>query len=190
MQFDDAHFAAVKQEIARHREDTEISKLGHWRAADVYERRHKRWFGIPATVLSLLLAGMLTSEVKALFAEQTGLQSLLVVVPVVFSLVVSLLTGLGAFLNLSELASKHRATAENLNALWRDCKNWDTDFPDQTCCEKAVQTAQSYRKRLNEINRDSPQIPKWAYRGAQRMRAQGSTTYGAQPPLQEEGRHL
>jgi hypothetical protein len=44
-------------------------------------------------------------------------------------------------------------------------------------CEKAVQTVQGYRQRLNEINRDSPQIPKWAWKSVRTQRLEGSTQY-------------
>lgn len=177
MTHDESHFASVKQEVLRHLEDTETSKLAHWDAAAVYDRRHKLFIGLPATLLSLLLTWMLSSDVKAFFATEGMLKLVANNIPVVLSLVVSVLSGLGAFLNFQELASKHRTAAENLNALWRDCKNWDTDFPDADSCEKAVQTVQTYRRRLNEINRDAPQIPKWAWLGVKKQKEEGSTRY-------------
>ena len=177
MAHNEAHFASVKKELLRHLEDTETSKLAHWDAAAVYDRRHKLFIGLPATLLSLLLTWMLSSDVKAFFATDGALKMVANNIPVILSLLVSVLSGLGAFLNFQELAAKHRTTAENLNALWRDCKNWDTDFPDAESCEKAVQTVQSYRRRLNEINRDAPQIPKWAWLSVKKQREQGSTRY-------------
>jgi len=177
MALDQAHYDVVSDEMERHREDTETSKLAHWRSAAVYERRHKLFIGVPATVLSLFLTWMLSSDVKKLFSEPGILQGVVVNSPVILSLLVSLLSGLGAFLNFNELAVKHRSTAENLHGLWRDCKNWKTDFPDFSCCEKAVAAVQGYRKRLNDINRDAPQIPKWAWKSVSRQLAEGSTAY-------------
>ena len=177
MPYNDTHFDSVKQEVRRHLEDTETSKLAHWAAAAVYDRRHKLLIGLPATILSLLLTWMLSSDVKVLLITDGPFKAVASNIPVVLSLFVSVLSGLGAFLNFQELASKHRATAENLNALWRDCKNWDTDFPDSSLCEKAVQTAQAYRRRLNDINRDAPQIPKWAWLSVKKQREEGSTQY-------------
>ena len=179
MAHDDAHFASVKLEVLRHLEDSEVSKLAHWSAAAVYDRRHKIFIGLPATLLSLLLTWMLSADVKAFFDTDDSLKMLVSNIPLVISLIVSVLSGLGAFLNFQELASKHRVTAENLNALWRDCKNWDTDFPDTASCEKAVQTVQSYRRRLNDINRDAPQIPKWAWLSVKEQRQEGSTHYAS-----------
>jgi hypothetical protein len=180
MAYDDAHFASIRLEVHRHLEDTETSKLAHWDAAAVYERRHKLFIGLPALVLSLLLTWLLSSDTKNLLSASPDAKGFANSIPVVLSLVVSVLSGLSAFLNFNELASKHRASAENLNALWRDCKNWDTDYPDVSTCEKAVEAVQLYRKRLNEINRDSPQIPKWAWKSVQKQRAEGSTEYAAE----------
>lgn len=177
MAFDQAHFAVIKQEVTRHCEDTEVSKLAHWNAAAVYDRRHKFLIGLPATVLSILLTWMLSSDMKKLFVNHPILQAVGGDIPIFLGLIVSVLSGLGAFLNFSELSTKHRNTAENLHALWRDCKNWDTDFPDASQCEKAVPAVQGYRKRLNEINRDAPQIPKWAWQSVKRQQAEGSTRY-------------
>lgn len=171
------HFTAVRLEVLRHLEDTETSKLAHWDAAAVYGRRHKYYIGLPALVMSLVLSWMLSSEAKTTLMDTGWVGQVVRSVPVVLSLLVSVLTGLGAFLNFNELAGKHRRAAENLSALWRDCKNWDTDFPDSSTCENAVLAVQGYRKRLNEINRESPQIPHWAWISVQRQREAGSTTY-------------
>lgn len=173
---DDAQYALVADEMERHREDTETSKLGHWAAASTYERRHKVYLGIPATLGSLLLTWLLSSDVKKIF-EGSGHDWIIGMVPVGLSLIVSVLTGVGAFLNFNEMAIKHRSAAESLHALWRDCLNWKTDFPNSTKVAEAVLTVQRYRQRLNDINRDAPQIPYWAYKKGNRQKVQGSTSY-------------
>ncbi|WP_336819341.1 SLATT domain-containing protein [Cedecea sp. MMO-103] len=173
MPFDQKHYEKVEKEMERHREDTETSKLGHWCAAAKYERRHKLYIGLPATTISIFLTWLLSSDAKDVLAGTSYLQPLLVFL----GLIVSILSGLGTFLNFNEQALKHRSAAESLHALWRDCKNWDTDFPDMNCCKEAVLAVQNYRKRLNDINRDAPQIPKWAWKSVNKQRAEGSTTY-------------
>lgn len=174
---DEKHFEEVKSEVWRHLEDTEISKLGHWQAARVYERCHKIYLGLPATLLSIMLAWLISSQTKAtLLSAGTG-QAIVLQVSVCLSLVVSLLSGLTAFLNLNETAARHRNAAESLHALWRDCCNWATDFPDASECVAAVKRVQLYRQRLNEINRDSPQIPKWAWKSVRKQKSEGSVSY-------------
>lgn len=173
----EAHFASVKAEVSRHLEDSETSKLAHWYAAAVYERRHKLFIGLPALLLSALLTWLLSSDTKPLFQSDGELKALANSLPVILSLIVSVLSGLGTFLNFNEMASKHRIAADELNSLWRDCRNWDTDFPDASNCEKSVQTVQNYRQIINKINRDAPQIPKWAWKSVKRQRDEGSTKY-------------
>ncbi len=177
MTFDKEHFDKVCIEIQRHLEDSEISKLAHWNAAEVYGRRHMVFIGLPATVLSIVLTWLLSSDFQNITSLSPELKFIATKVPVFIGLIVSLLSGLGTFLNYNELAAKHRASAENLHSLWRDCRNWETDFPDESLCEKAVQTAQQYRNRLNEINRDAPQIPRWAWKSIKKQKDEGSTTY-------------
>ena len=177
MPIDDKQFEAVREEVQRHLEDTEVSKLGHWDAARIYERVHRYYLGLPATLLSILLAWLISSQTKTTLPTLGAGQALMVQIPVFLSLVVSLLSGLTAFLNLNETASRHRNAAENLNALWRDCRNWATDFPDASHCEAAVKRVQLYRQRLNEINRDAPQIPRWAWKSVQKQRKEGSVSY-------------
>jgi hypothetical protein len=176
--FDEAHFRIIGEEVQRHLEDTEASKLGHWHAARVYDRVHRMYLGLPATLLSIGLAWLLSGETQKSLPN-TGIAAAILAlqVPVILSLVVSLLSGLNAFLNLSDLSTRHRGAAENLHGLWRDCKNWSTDFPDASDCERAAKAVQAYRHRLNEINRDAPQIPKWAWKSVNKQRAEGSVSY-------------
>ncbi|WP_156180897.1 SLATT domain-containing protein [Desulfovibrio sp. TomC] len=177
MVYDNNHFQHVCKEVKRHLEDSEISKLAHWYAATVYDRRYKICIGLPATFFSIIITWMLSANVQDYFKSNPGQNTYIIQLPLLLSLIVSILSGLGTFLDFRELATKHRTAAENLHSLWRDCKNWETDFPDAEMCEKAVQTIQLYRKRLNEINRDAPQIPKWAWKSVNSQRKEGSINY-------------
>ena len=175
------HYEIVLKEITRHLEDSETSKLAHWTAGAVYEKRHKFYLGLPTTIISLLLAWLLSTQfTQSGLNEKLG-STVIVYISVFFSLLVSVLSGLLTFLNFNDLAIKHRTAAENYHALWRDCKNWETDFPDESKLSQAVQMAQQYRRRINDINRDSPQIPKWAWKSVQEQIAEGSTTYDSLP---------
>ncbi len=172
---DKEHFKIILKEVKRHLEDTETSKLAHWDAAATYEKRHKLYIGLPATILSILLTWLISTEFKQSgISENTGIVGY---VSVLLGLIVSVLSGLGTFLNFNDLAIKHRTAAENYHSLWRDCKNWQTDFPDESKIGQSLQIVQQYRKRLNEINRDSPQIPKWAWKSVDKQRKEGSTRY-------------
>ncbi|MEK6320450.1 MAG: SLATT domain-containing protein [Acidobacteriota bacterium] len=177
MAYDEQHFERVIKEVQRHLEDTEVSKLAHWHAAAVYHKRHKFYVGLPASCLSIIVTWLLSIRLDTALLSGQGLALFATQASITLSLIVSILTGLGTFLNFNDLATRHRTAAENLHALWRDCKNWETDFPDHSFCEKAVQAVQQCRKRLNDINRDSPQIPKWAWKSVRVQQEEGSTSY-------------
>jgi hypothetical protein len=158
MAYDRKHFEYVLKEVQRHVQDTETSKLAHWHAAARYEKMHRFCIGVPATVLSIFLTWLLSSEFNRVVSDITVISVATKQISLVVSLLVSLLSGLGAFLNITDLAIKHRTAAENYHSLWRDCKNWQTDFPDESQVERSVQVVQQYRRRLNEINRESPKF--------------------------------
>ncbi|MGH9893394.1 MAG: SLATT domain-containing protein [bacterium] len=176
MAHDQEHYELAYREVQRHLEDSETSKLAHWYAASVYERRHRLLIGIPATVLALVLTWLLSASINRVFSDEF-LPYFRDTLPVILSLAVSILSGLGAVLNLNDVALRHRMAAQNYHNLWRHCLNWKTDFPDVALVKEAVHVVRQYRDRLNEINNNSPQIPRWAWRNTQAQRLEGSTSY-------------
>jgi hypothetical protein len=172
---DDNHYEKVGIEIQRHLEDSEVSKLSHFAAAGIYEKRHRYLVGT-ATGCAIVLTWILTSPLDRIFSPDL-LYLLSDMIPVFLSLVVSILTALGTWLNFNDLAIRHRMAAQNYQALWRNCKNWETDFPDESTSKEAAQMVKQYRDRLSEINRNSPQIPHWAWKTVSKQREEGSTSY-------------
>lgn len=165
-------YELICEEIERHLEDSEVSKLAHFHAAAIYEKRNKYFLGLPATLSALLLSWFVSQDVA-----NKNIEPLSANVKLILSLIVSLLSGLVTFLNFNEIASKHRVAAQRYQQIWRKCKNWHTDFPDDTKNEDARKMAQQYREELNEINLESPQIPKWAWKSTQKQQNEGSTKY-------------
>ncbi len=114
MAFDEGHFASVRKEVERHLEDTDISKVSHWEAAKVYDRRHRFYLGVPATLLSIVVSWLISGQTQRT-ADDFGIGGALAQhLSVSLSLAVSLLSGMMAFLNLNDLATRHRSTAEDL----------------------------------------------------------------------------
>lgn len=177
MPFDEKHFEAVNNEVKRHLQDAESSKLAHWHAARIYENFHKFYLGLPITVFSIFLTWMISDKSNDSLINKILNDFIGIDLEIILSLLISVLSGLSAFLNLNEIASQHRNAAESLNSLWRECKNWATDFPDATQCDLAVKKVQTYRQRLNEINRDAPQIPRWAWKSVRQQKKEGSVSY-------------
>lgn len=164
-------------EIDRHLEDAEVSKLGHWHAAAVLESRHRWLIAVPTVVLSALLTWLLMMP-DGIFASASSIK-LAKITPPFIALLVTLVAGLDLMLGLKNLVASHRNAALSYQEVWRHCKNWSTDYPDYHSAEKAAQSAREYRDRLNSINRNSPQLPKWAWRSVSEQRAEGSVSYRA-----------
>lgn len=169
---DKEYFELINQEVKRHLEDSEVSKLAHFYAASTYENRNKYFLGLPATLSAMILSWLVSQDVANENVAEVSAN-----IKLILSLVVSILSGLVTFLNFNDVASKHRTAAQRYHQLWRKCKNWKTDFPDDTTNEKAKETIQKYREDLNEINNESPQIPKWAWKNTQKQQDEGSTDY-------------
>lgn len=170
--FDEDYYEIINSEVERHLEDAEVSKLAHFYAARIYEKRNKYYLGLPATLSAVVLSWLVSQN-----STDEDTKEIMATIKLGLGLLVAILSGLVTFLNLNEVASKHRAAAQKYHQLWRKCKNWRTDFPDDTTNEKAKETVQKYRESLKEINNDSPQIPKWAWKNTQKQQDEGSTKY-------------
>ncbi len=169
----------ARVEIERHLEDSEVSKLGHWYAAAVLHGRHRNFIAIPAIVLAAMLTWLLQNSLDELLSPPTA-RFLSTVVPRFLALIVTLLTALDLLLSLKSLEAAHRNAALSYHEIWRHCKNWHTDFPDETYAERAAQAAREYRDRMNSINRNSPQLPNWAWKSVSAQRAAGSVNYSVE----------
>lgn len=168
-------YELVGTEIRHHFEDSETSKLAHWYAASVYEKRHRLIVGT-ASFLAIILTWLLTSPLDKILPTEL-ITYITDAVPMLLGLIVSILSGIGTFLNFSDLAIKHRTAAENYHALWKKCLHWKTDFPNLSDAQEAAKKARLYRERIIEINGSSPPIPKWAWKGVDSQKEEGSTTY-------------
>jgi hypothetical protein len=167
-----AYSKVISAEISRHLEDSEISKLSHFFVAARYERIHKFYIGLPTTIAALLLSWLVAQKD---LPDDNHL--IIFTIKITLGLVVAVSTGISTFLNYNELASQHRKAALKYQDIWRKCKNWHTDFPDDTDLVNAKKIAQAYRSLMTSINQESPQIPRWAWKSVDKQRKEGSTRY-------------
>lgn len=150
-------YTYVGNEINHHMMDSDERKILHSYAALRYERKHKMIVG-SSTALAITLTWLLTSPLENII--DPGLAKKIIdTVPMILALAVSLLSGLGAWLNYSDLSNKHRVASDNYHALWLKCCHWNTDFPDVEFAKDAARAAQIYRERIIEITCASPPIP-------------------------------
>lgn len=169
---DEKYLEIINKEVMRHLEDTETSKLAHFFAAARYESIHKFWIGLPTTIAALLLSWLVAQK-----DLPTDEYQIMFTIKIFLSLIVAVSSGISTFLNFNELASQHRKAALKYQDIWRKCKNWNTDFPDDTELDEAKSIIQAYRSEMTAINQESPQIPKWAWKSVDKQIAEGSTSY-------------
>lgn len=169
----EGHYEIICLEITRHLEDAETSKLAHFDAASSFEKWNKFILGLPATLAATVLACIVNRDSKGTSTMEAWLNML----KIVLSIIVPALSASITFLNLNDIATNHRTAAQRYSELSRKCKNWKTDFPDDTNNEKAKEMVQKYREEIISINKESPQIPKWAWKSVSKQKREGSTTY-------------
>jgi len=155
--------SGIRTEAENVEEDSRLSARGHFEAAGSWEKRHL-WIGIPATGLAAI-AGV------SAFAEFEILSGIV-------ALSVATLTALFTFLNPSGRASGHLSAGNAYKALQNDVRIFyqiecrQTIPIDEQCgCLKEL------NDRRNELNRKSPQIPRWAYKRAKMRIEAGEDDY-------------
>lgn len=170
---DDRHyFDIIYKEIKRHLEDATWSYPAHFAAAEIAERWNKI-LGIFTIVLGTALAVIVDKRPSAGVWYEWYYDLAIFCI----SLVVPSLSALITFLKLNEVAANHRYAAQRYKEVVRNCKNWLTDFPDDTQNELAKQLAQKYRNQMIEINKESPQVSPKARKIAKEQLANGTATY-------------
>lgn len=152
----------IEQQLVRFREAAARSARGHYKAAEREEAAH-RWFGVPAVLLSAVVAtsifATLTADPAAGWKIVTG----------VLSLAAAALASLQTFLGHSERAREHRAAAAAYAALRREIELLDlrqsmavTD-PERSVEPVTFDELEQIRRRLDELGSSSPLIPPRAY---------------------------
>lgn len=141
-------------ELERHLEDCEQSKMRHFDFSDICSLKMKRLSVINNVVMGLILAWVLSTQFKAVIPESFWLYEAF---PIFIAL---LLAGLNAFeakAGYDRDYDEHLWAAKKYHSLWRECKNWESDFSDATS-EDFHAFVVGIRNRLNSINCDSPHI--------------------------------
>ena len=176
MAYDDKHFELASKEIERHLEDSRINRIAHYELADAYEAKNHRLNVVHGISIGIIITWLLSSQFKESLPEhyQTFFGEVL---PIILSMVVAVLSSLGPLLKYGEKAIKNKSAAQKYHALWRNCLNWETDYPDKSMVKEAVQAARNYRELINEINRESPSIPDWAWDKVEKVEKKGGTEY-------------
>lgn len=161
---------SIKEKItteAKHiEEDALYSSKGHFYAGQFWARLHL-WIGIPTASIAAIAGASALSQF-----DHHG------VIAGVLAIFVSAITAVSTFLNPNEKANRHKDSGNIYNGLRNKVRIF-YDIEIKTIKDEAV--ALSILKELNEsrdsLNKESPQIPRWAFLHARKGIEKGEATY-------------
>lgn len=148
-------FKEIEDEFKRHIIDCNDSKKAHFDLADYYYEKAKFINYLQGFGLSIVTAWLLSSQFKGLLPDE---HFIIIALPTVLAILVSILSMLSPIFKFNEKAMVHEQCAKRYHNLWRTCKNWKTDFPNESYLKEAKISVQRYREILNDINRDAPHL--------------------------------
>ena len=167
------YYSVLEEEIKRHTEDVEYAKATHYAAAE----RNDRLYSI------LLFWGFLTT----LLGLSSLLLSISLFIDFKYNWIGHIVTLLGACVTLWPLikdysgkAMNHRRFAEEYNTIYKRCKNWETDFPDNSNIAEAKKELLLLRSQVISVNSLSPKTVPKDYAIASRNIDTGSYSYNYQ----------
>lgn len=164
-----------KEEIIKEGKRIEESSLysskGHFAAAAIWRKLHFS-LGLPATVLAAVAAASAFAQFDA--GNTVGGW---------ISIVVAALSGLSTFLNPNEKAAAHFAAANNFDALQSKARIfWTIDCRGNDSDQVLTNRLKDLAEEKSELNRKSPQIPRYAYLIARKGISAGEADYRVDKP--------
>jgi hypothetical protein len=156
---------AIVREARRIEEDALYSARGQFEAANAWSRWHF-YVGIPMTIVAA------AASVSAI-ADQAVLSAVL-------ALLVAISSGLFTFLNPQERSSRHLLAGNSYKELHNGVRIFrEIDCPGSTELDALKTKVHEFDACRNKLNKESPQIPRWAFIKARKGIEQGEATYAA-----------
>ncbi len=155
--------AALSTESHRVEEDCLYSGRGHFEAAAFWGRAHYR-IGVPAAVLAAVAGGSAVANNVTLAAG--------------VGLLVTALSALAVFLNPSDRSHQHHAAGTRFNEVRNKTRVFrEIDLRSGADPAPLVQELRALGAARDELNKASPQIPRWAFERARKSIQAGETLY-------------
>ena len=156
----------IRKEAERIVEDSLYSAKGHFEAASKWRKMHL-WLGLPAAVLAAL------SGVSAL--TQFDYHNILAAF---LAILVTALTSVITFLNPNEKASSHQDAGNKYNSLRNKVRIFhEIDCRGKSSAEELTERLKEFANLRDELNQNSPQIPREAYEKARKGIKEGEADY-------------
>jgi len=168
MDNNEVSFTHIEDEFKRHLVDCHDSKRAHFDLADYYYEKAQIVYYIQTFGMTVIIAWLLSTQFEGFLPAG---HPVVMVTPTLLAIMVSVLTIVEHVFRFKEKALTHEQAAKRYHILWRSCKNWRTDFPDDSKIEQARLAVQKYREQVNDINRDSPHLSSLLWKKIEKMRA-------------------
>jgi len=143
---------AIIQEAKRIEENCLYTSKGHFAAARFWSNFHL-WVGIPIVILATVAGASALSQFGN-FAVIAG----------VISIIVAVLSATATFLNPRERANVHLSAGNNYDSLLSKTRIfWTIDCWRNDSEEVLTQKLRDLSEERNRLNRECPQVPRFAY---------------------------
>jgi len=157
---------AIIKEAKRIEENSLYSAKGHFVAAQFWTNFHL-WIGVPTVILAAL-AG---TSALAQFDNHNIIAGIL-------SIILVVLTAITTFLNPKERANIHLTSGNNYDSLLSRARMfWTIDCWRENPEELLADKLKYLSEQRDRLNRECPQVPRWAYKKAKKGIEEGEAKY-------------
>ena len=154
------------KEARRIEEDTLYSAKGQFVAANFWANFHL-WIGVPTAILAAIAGASALSQ----FENHNIIAGILAIIVTAF-------TAVTTFLNPNEKANSHRNAGNKHNSLRNKARIFcDIDSCGEDSIQELTKQLKELAKQRDELNQNSPQIPRWAYKKAKKGIEEGEAEF-------------
>lgn len=155
------------KEARRIEEDSLYSAKGHFVAANFWSNFHL-WIGVPTTILAAIAGVSALSQ----FDNHNIIAGFL-------AIIVAALTAVTTFLNPNERANSHLNAGNKYNSLRNEARIFcEIDScGENNSIQEITKQLKELAKQRDELNQNSPQIPRWAFKRARKGIGEGEAAY-------------
>ena len=156
----------IIKEARRVEEDSLYSARGQFVAASFWTNFHL-WIGVPTAILAAIACASALSQ----FDSHNIIAGIL-------AIIVTALTAVTIFLNPNEKANSHQNAGNKCNSLRNKARMFcDIDCYGENPDQELIKRLKELAKQRDELNQNSPQIPRWAYKKAREGIEEGEADY-------------
>ncbi len=165
----------IIREAKRLEERTRDSAKGHQCAAEGWTGRHL-WLGIPTVILSTIVGA-------ATFSKYATDYPFVSILSGVLSITVAVLSGVTTFLNPNERQNNHLTAAHSYDTLNNQTRIfWTIECWQEGSEEILTSKLKELVGTKDALNKDSPQVPPWAWKMAKARMKAGESSFEVDKP--------